>query len=73
MRVHAHGERRLKYPTKLVGGKWVRVSWYEAINEIGDGMIDDAVPVTIEPSEDFRSAHGVDRHRREPAVIGAGR
>ena len=39
VREHAHGERRLKYPTKLVDGKWVRVSWEEAINEIGDGMM----------------------------------
>ena len=39
VREHAHGERRLKYPTKLVGGKWTRVSWDEAINEIGDKML----------------------------------
>ena len=40
VREHAHGERRLKYPTKLVDGKWQRVSWEEAINEIGDKMLD---------------------------------
>jgi formate dehydrogenase major subunit len=39
VREHAHGERRLKYPTKLVGGKWTRVSWDDAINEIGDTML----------------------------------
>ncbi len=39
VREHAHGERRLKYPTKLVGGEWVRISWDEAINEIGDQMM----------------------------------
>jgi formate dehydrogenase major subunit len=39
VREHAHGERRLKYPTKLVDGKWVRISWDEAINEIGDKML----------------------------------
>ncbi len=39
VREHAHGERRLKYPTKLVGGKWERVSWDDAINEIGDTML----------------------------------
>ncbi|MCB1378032.1 MAG: twin-arginine translocation signal domain-containing protein, partial [Alphaproteobacteria bacterium] len=38
VRENAHGERRLKYPMKLVGGKWQRVSWEEAINEIGDKM-----------------------------------
>ena len=26
VREHAHGDRRLKYPTKLVGGKWTKIS-----------------------------------------------
>jgi len=39
IREHAHGERRLKYPMKLVGGKWKRITWDEAINEIGDQML----------------------------------
>ncbi|ESR24581.1 formate dehydrogenase subunit alpha [Lutibaculum baratangense] len=38
-REQAIGERRLKYPTKLVGGQWVRVSWEEAIEEIGDRLL----------------------------------
>ena len=40
VREHAHGERRLKYPTKLVDGKWTRISWEDAINEIGDKMME---------------------------------
>ena len=36
----AHGDRRLKYPTKLVDGKWKRISWDAAINEIGDKMLE---------------------------------
>ena len=40
VREHAHGERRLKYPTKLEGGKWKRMSWDDAVNEIGDQMLD---------------------------------
>ncbi|MCH8105048.1 MAG: formate dehydrogenase subunit alpha [Proteobacteria bacterium] len=40
IREHGHGERRLKYPTKLVDGKWKRVSWEQAINEIGDKMLE---------------------------------
>ena len=40
VREHAHGERRLRYPTKLVDGKWKRVSWDEAISEIGDKMLE---------------------------------
>lgn len=39
VREHAHGERRLKYPMKLVGGKWQRTDWDTAINEIGDKLL----------------------------------
>jgi len=39
VREHGHGERRLKYPTKLVNGKWTKVSWEQAINEIGDQIL----------------------------------
>ncbi len=39
IREHGHGERRLKHPTKLVDGKWVKVSWDEAIADIGDQML----------------------------------
>ena len=39
VREHGHGERRLKYPTKLVDGKWTKVSWEQAISEIGDQML----------------------------------
>jgi formate dehydrogenase major subunit len=35
-----HGERRLKHPTKLVNGKWTKISWETAINEIGDKMLE---------------------------------
>ncbi|HEY8382378.1 MAG TPA: formate dehydrogenase subunit alpha [Microvirga sp.] len=35
-----HGERRLKYPMKLVGGQWQRISWDQAINEIGDKLLE---------------------------------
>ena len=31
-----HGDRRLKYPLKLVNGQWTRISWDKAIDEIGD-------------------------------------
>lgn len=39
VREHGHGERRLKYPTKLVDGKWKKISWDQAIKEIGDKLI----------------------------------
>ena len=39
VREHAHGERRLKYPMKREGGQWVRISWDQAIREVGDQMM----------------------------------
>ncbi len=33
------GERRLKYPLKLVNGQWTRINWDQAINEIGDKIM----------------------------------
>ncbi|MEJ1158064.1 formate dehydrogenase subunit alpha [Prosthecomicrobium sp. N25] len=34
-----HGDRRLKYPLKLVDGQWKRMEWKDAISEIGDKML----------------------------------
>jgi formate dehydrogenase major subunit len=34
-----HGDRRLKYPMKLVNGQWTRVTWAKAIEEIGDKLM----------------------------------
>ncbi len=34
-----HSDRRLKYPLKLVNGQWERLSWEQAIDEIGDKML----------------------------------
>ena len=33
-------QRRLRYPVKLVNGKWVRLSWDKAIDEIGDKLLE---------------------------------
>ncbi len=40
LREHGHGDKRLKYPMKKVDGKWQRVSWDQAISEIGDQMLE---------------------------------
>ena len=40
VREHGHGERRLKYPMKLVDGKYQRISWEQAINEVGDKLLE---------------------------------
>jgi len=39
VREHSHSERRLRYPMKLEGGKWKKVSWDQAVNEIRDKML----------------------------------
>ena len=33
------GDRRLRYPVKLVGGQWQRISWDQAIDEIGNKLV----------------------------------
>jgi formate dehydrogenase major subunit len=35
-----HGDRRLRYPMKMVNGQWQRISWDAAINEIGDKLLE---------------------------------
>ena len=40
LREHGHGERRLKYPMKLEGGKWKKLSWDQAIEEIGNKALE---------------------------------
>jgi formate dehydrogenase major subunit len=40
LREHGHGEHRLKYPMKLVGGKYQRITWEQALDEISAKMIE---------------------------------
>ncbi len=40
LREHGHGEYRLRYPMKLVDGKYQRISWDTALNEITAKMMD---------------------------------
>jgi formate dehydrogenase major subunit len=39
VRNHGFGTRRLKYPMKLENGSWKKLSWEQAINEIGDRLL----------------------------------
>ena len=39
VRHYGMGDRRLKYPLKLVAGRWSRISWDQAIDEIGDRLL----------------------------------
>ena len=65
VREHAHGERRLKYPMKLEGGEWKRVSWDEAINEIGDQMLS----IREESGPDSVYWLGSAKHNNEQAYL----
>jgi formate dehydrogenase major subunit len=40
VRDDVQSERRLRYPMKLVNGQWTRVSWDQAVNEIGDKLME---------------------------------
>src|SRR5437868_8827849 len=40
LREHGHGEYRLKSPMKLVDGKYQKISWDQALNEISAKMLE---------------------------------
>ncbi len=65
VREHAHGERRLKYPMKLVDGKWTRLSWDDAVNEIGDTML----KIREESGPDSVYWLGSAKHNNEQAYL----
>ncbi|WP_223423996.1 formate dehydrogenase subunit alpha [Tateyamaria pelophila] len=65
VREHAHGERRLKYPMKKEGGEWKRISWEQAINEIGDGMM----KIRDESGPDSVYWLGSAKHNNEQAYL----
>jgi formate dehydrogenase major subunit len=39
VREHGHGEHRLKYPMKLVNGKYQRISWDQAMSELTEKFL----------------------------------
>ena len=65
VREHGHGERRLKYPMKLVDGKWTQVSWDQAVNDIGDQML----KIREESSSDSVYWLGSAKHNNEQAYL----
>jgi len=65
VREHGHGERRLKYPMKLVDGKWTKLSWDDAINEVGDKMLQ----IREESGPDSVYWLGSAKHNNEQAYL----
>ncbi|MEP0250371.1 MAG: formate dehydrogenase subunit alpha [Roseobacter sp.] len=65
VREHAHGERRLKYPMKKENGEWVRISWEQAINEVGDKM----TQIRDESGPDSVYWLGSAKHNNEQAYL----
>ena len=65
IREHGHGEHRLKYPMKLVGGKYTRISWETAIAEIGDKLL----KIKKESGPDAVYWVGSSKHNNEQAYL----
>ncbi|MDR9826733.1 formate dehydrogenase subunit alpha [Vibrio sp. FNV 38] len=63
LREHGHGERRLKYPMKLENGKWKKLSWEDAIEEIGN----QALKIRKESGPDSVYFLGSAKHNNEQA------
>jgi formate dehydrogenase major subunit len=62
MTEHSH---RLKYPMKLVNGKYQRISWDTAINEIGDRML----AIRKESGPDAAMIVGSSKHNNEQSML----
>ncbi len=65
LREHGHGEYRLKYPMKLVNGKYQRISWDIALTEISAQLLD--VKKTSGPDSVFFV--GSSKHNNEQAQL----
>ena len=65
LREHGHGEYRLKYPMKLVGTKYERISWDQALNEISAKMLD----LRKQSGPDSIFVVGSSKHNNEQAYL----
>ncbi len=65
LREHGHGEFRLKYPMKLVNGKYQRISWDLALTEISAQLLE--VKKTSGPDSVFFV--GSSKHNNEQAQL----
>ena len=65
LREHGHGEYRLRYPMKLVNGKYQRISWDEALNEISAKMLE----LRKQSGPDSIYVIGSSKHSNEQAYL----
>ncbi|MDZ7856368.1 formate dehydrogenase subunit alpha [Sphaerotilus sp.] len=65
LREHGHGEYRLKTPMKLVDGKYKRISWDEALNEISAKMLE----LKKQSGPDSLFVVGSSKHNNEQAYL----
>jgi formate dehydrogenase major subunit len=65
VREHGHGEHRLRYPMKLVNGQYQRISWDQAIAELGDKLLD----LRQKAGQDSIFWIGSSKHNNEQAYL----
>ncbi len=65
LREHGHGDFRLRYPMKLVDGKYQRISWDQALTEITAQMKD----LRSKYSPDSLFFIGSSKHNNEQAYL----
>jgi len=65
LREHGRGEYRLKYPMKLVNGKYQRMTWDQALDEIGAKMLE----LKKQSGPDSIFVVGSSKHNNEQAYL----
>ena len=65
VREHGHGEHRLKTPMKLVNGKYQRISWQQALDEVSARLLE--IRKTSGPDATFWV--GSSKHNNEQAYM----
>ena len=65
VREHGHGDYRLKYPMKLVDGKYQRISWDTALDEISARMLQ----LRKESGQDSVYVIGSSKHNNEQSYL----
>jgi formate dehydrogenase major subunit len=61
----SHDSHRLKYPMKLVAGKWQRITWDQALNEVSQKMLQ----IRKESGPDSTFWIGSSKHNNEQAYL----